>query len=157
LMHPAALQFHLSLMLTHGQPVRIARVAARRLAALETLGPEAMDCVLSEMQERLALVVAPERAARLGPGDYLVCLPEDDKTSLQMVEDLKRELREPYPMIGELPEIELQVAVARSPQDGADVDALLRAADRALGVDPMEGACRRAPPMVEQDTLRGAP
>jgi PAS domain S-box-containing protein len=152
LMHRAALESQLSQILEHGQTVRIARVAARRLSALEALGTEAVDGVMAEIQSRLAAAVGPECAARLGPGDYLVCLPDDEFSAHQIVEELRTELSEPYPMIGALPDTELRVAQACSPRDGTDLDSLLRAADRALGVDPMKAACRRAMPMLDLDT-----
>lgn len=152
LMHRAALESQLSQILEHGQPLRVARVAARRLATLEALGPEAMDSVMGEIQARLAAVAGPECATRLEPGDYLVCLPEDESTAQQIVADLRAELREPYPVIGELSDAELRIAVVSAPRDGNDLDTLLRAADRALGVDPMDAACRRAAPMLDSDT-----
>ena len=152
LMHRAALESQLSQILEHGQPVRIARVAAGRLRAIEALGPDAMDSLMSEIQSRLCAVVGAECAARLGPGDYLVCLPEDESTARQIVEELRTELREPHPMIGALTEADLRVAQAVGPADGPDLDALLRAADRALGVDLMDVACRRTTPKFGSDT-----
>lgn len=152
LMHRAALESQLSQILEHGQPLRIARVAARRLSAIEALGEEAKDSVMEEIQLRLAAVAGPECAARLGPGDYLVCLPEDEASARQVLEDLRAELREPFPVIGELSEAEVRVAEAHSPDDGTDVDTLLRSADRALGFDPMEAACRRLKPMPDSDS-----
>lgn len=146
LMHRAALEAQLSQILEHGQPLRIARVALRRLSALEALGAEAMESVIGQIQLRMAAVVGPECAARLGPGDYLVCLPEDEASARQVADELRAELREPYPVIGELSEADLRVAEVHSPDDGADVDTLLRSADRLLGVDPMEAAHRRLKP-----------
>lgn len=143
LMHRAVLESQLAHQLEHGHPVRLARVAARRLSAFEALGTDAMESVLAEIQSRLAAVVGAEGAARLGPGDYLVCLPEDESSARQIVEDLRARLREPYPVLGELPDAELGVAQVLGPRDGEDVDALLRAADRQLGVGPMEPARRR--------------
>jgi hypothetical protein len=61
-----------------------------------------------------------------------------------VVETLMKELSEPYPLIGEIPGVDLRIGRARSPDDGVTIDALLLAADRALGSDAMAPARRRA-------------
>lgn len=151
LMYRAALEFQLSQKLEHGHTIRIGRIGARRLSVLEALGPETMESVMSELQARLAAAVGPECAARLGPGDYLVCLPEEESSARQMVDDLRAELREPFPLVGEMPQAELRIGTACSPDDGTDLDALLRAADRALGSEPLGAARRRVFPPIDPD------
>ena len=151
LMHRAALECQLAQKLEHGHRVRIGRIAARQLSVFEALGPDAMESVMSEIQARLAAAVGPECATRLGVGDYLVCLPEDESSAQQMVDDLHAELREPFPLIGEMSQAELRIGTACRPDDGADLDALLRAADRALGSGPLDPARRRVVPAIDLD------
>lgn len=142
LMHRAALEHQIAQRLAAQRGVRIGRLAARNLAGLEALGAEALDAVLNEMQARLRQVMGAERVARLAVGEYLLQLPEDAQQARLLIDALLGDLAEPYPMVGELPGVDLRVGEALSPRDGLDVDALLRAADRALGTEPLTAARR---------------
>lgn len=142
LMHRAALEHQLTQRLAQHRVVRIGRLATRNLARLEALGTEALESVLREMQARLRQVMGAERAARVAVGEYLLQLPEDEEQAKLVVDALLSELHEPYPLVGELPGVDLRVAQALSPRDGLDLDALMRAADRALGSEPLTVARR---------------
>ncbi|WP_162851048.1 sensor domain-containing diguanylate cyclase [Panacagrimonas perspica] len=142
LMHRAALEHCLSERLSRRQPVSIGVIAARRLAAIEGLGGDAFETFQSEIQSRLLETLGAERAARMSAGEYLVDLPEDAENADRLVETLMHDLREPYPLIGEISGIDLRIGRARSPADGDTVEALLLAADRSLGAEPMAPARR---------------
>lgn len=143
LMHRAALEQNIADRLSQGRPVAIGVIASRRLAAIEGLGPDALQAFFAELQSRLREAVGAEHAARMSAGEYLVDLPEDGPAANRLVETLMQNLSEPYPLIGEISGIDLRIGRARAPDDGVSVDALLRAADRALGSDPMMPAHRR--------------
>lgn len=143
LMHRAALEHVLADRLALRQPLRLARLAARKLARLEALGNAAMDAVLGEMQARVRNVIGADHAARLAAGEYLLRLPEDEAAARHICEVLLRELGEPYPLAGALPGVDLKIGEALAPRDGQDLDTLLRAADRALGVEPLRAARRQ--------------
>lgn len=142
LMHRAALEHQLADMLAQQHVVRVGRLVMRRLAALEPLGAETLESVLGEMQARVRSVVGADRAARIAVGEYLLQLPEEADQARLVIEALHGELAEPYPLVGALPGVELCIGQAVSPADGQDLDALLRAADRALGADPQRPARR---------------
>lgn len=157
LMHRAALEARLSGQLQQGQPVRIGRLAARRPAAIEELGPDAMDRLVGEVQERLGAIVGTDHVARLAAGDYLMHLPGDAAAADRVVALIERAMAQPDPVIGALPAIDLRVAVAASPEDGTDVDTLLRSADRRLGIEPFDSARRRLPRAGDGPSLRARP
>lgn len=143
LMHRAALEHAFSQRLAQHRVVRLARLAARNLAQLEALGAAALDTVLLELQARVRTVIGADRVAKLSAGEYLLELPEDEAQARQVTETLLAELREPYPLVGALPGVDLRVGAALSSRDGQDLDALLRAADRALGAEPLRAAHRQ--------------
>lgn len=139
------LEARLAEALEHGSSVRIARVATRRPSALEDRGGESMEQLAGEVQDCIARIAGAECAARLGPGDYLVQLPDDAASASRMVDRLVAALARLRPSKGTVSALDLHVGVAAAPQDGAELDALLRAAERALGAEPLAPARRRLP------------
>lgn len=145
LMHRAALEYALAEELARARPVHIALVALRGLRAPGLLGDDAREVLLAECNARVRGLAGAERATVLGAGEYLLRLPDAPEEAGTLLDALRRELAEPYPGIGEPGSLDLRIGCAQAPRDGATLDALLRVADRALGVEPLLPARRALP------------
>jgi diguanylate cyclase (GGDEF)-like protein len=102
----------------------------------ETLGHETGDRLLRELGERLrAQLRENETLARLGGDEFGILLPNgsaDEATALAA--RLHAALEEPFALRGLPLEIATSIGVASYPEDGEDVDTLLRHADVAMYV-----------------------
>ncbi len=143
LMHQAALENRLSSHLGDKKTTRIAIVCVAGIASIKALGEEASEGLLSEMQLRISRIAGADRAARIALGEYLIWLPDELEEAQRMKHFLGEELMESYPIIGEVPGIDLQIGCASAPEDGNSLVALKKHADRAVGIEPLEPARRR--------------
>lgn len=142
LMHEAALEHAMCEDLEQGTQLRIAVVAAHGTSAVEALGSEVSDLVDSVLRTRIRDVVGAGSVARKSCCEYLIWLAADVDQADRQVECLQTELLEPYPLKGDVSALDLRMGVAVSPRDGATLNELLRATDRALGMEPYEPARR---------------
>lgn len=142
LMHRAALEQALADQIAQRRPVRIGLLAVGGLDHVISLGDTAAEALLGELQSRIRTVMGADDAARTTLGEYLLRLPAEAEPARLKLAALHRELSDPYPLIGELRDLDLRMGQAVAPQDGETLDALLRHADRALGVEPMLPARR---------------
>lgn len=136
LLHRAAFERALAEALARGEAVRVALVAARDASVLEARGDAALETYRGELQARVRHVAGPDRATRHAPGEFLVRLPDEADAAQRMIDTLRRELAEPYPLIGAVNDVDLAIGQVHAPRDGTDVDALLRAAEAAVGTAP---------------------
>jgi len=101
----------------------------------DSLGHHAGDDVLQEVGRRLSAVVRTSDAiARLGGDEFGVLLPDssDHGAVTAVVEKLVQAMQEPI-TVHDLPlVVEGSIGIAVYPDDGLDVDTLLRAADVAM-------------------------
>lgn len=137
------LESRLDALMAHGVDVRIAVVAVRSIPGT-VLDEDALDSLVELMQGRLLRLVPPEDSAGMAFGEFLIQLPDDGERARMLLDALRREFTEPYELIGTLPGIDIRLTATQSPEDGVTLDALLRAADRALGGES-----------VQQDVVEG--
>lgn len=142
LSHRAALVSAVDAALAQGRPVHLARVALRNLESLGKVGEGALEATLEECNTRVRSVAGAARAAPDADAEYLVWLPDEDGAAESLVAALRTELAEPYPMLGEIRELDLRIGCAQAPRDGLSFDALARVADRAMGIEPLQPARR---------------
>lgn len=142
LAHRAALECQIAGVLERGGAVRIALVALRNLESLRQVGEEAIESTLEACNARVRDLAGAERAAVCGVAEYLIWLPEDESQAEALLSALRTALTEPYPQLGDSHELDLHIGTAQSPRDGSSLDALLRTADRAMGVEPLRPARR---------------
>ena len=102
------------------------------------------DAVLQAVAERLrASVRTDDVVARLGGDEFAVLLPRVDSPAdaVRVADKALLALRRTPITVGDLPlEVDGSAGVACGPQDGADIEALLRAADLALYASKAQGA-----------------
>ncbi|GAA0796396.1 GGDEF domain-containing protein [Marinobacterium sediminicola] len=101
----------------------------------DSLGHSAGDEVLCEVARRLQAVIrAEDLLARIGGDEYVVLLShastEADTTAV--AQRILDRLQEPIPVAGESARVSASIGIARFPDDGADLEALLKAADAAM-------------------------
>jgi diguanylate cyclase (GGDEF)-like protein/PAS domain S-box-containing protein len=101
----------------------------------DSLGHHAGDVLLQEVARRLSGVLRTSDAiARLGGDEFGILLPDprDPSGVTAVVEKLVEALQEPI-AVQDLPlVVEASIGIAMYPEDGTDVDTLLRAADVAM-------------------------
>jgi diguanylate cyclase (GGDEF)-like protein/PAS domain S-box-containing protein len=129
-----------------GVAIEAARRSERRVALLfldldrfkninDSLGHEFGDKLLSEAARRLSATVrSADTVSRHGGDEFIVMLPEVG--SDQDVKSISRKLidavGQPYSIDGKEAILTLSIGIAMYPQDGNDIDMLLRNADTAL-------------------------
>ncbi|MEA2400088.1 MAG: hypothetical protein QOK00_491 [Thermoleophilaceae bacterium] len=101
----------------------------------DSLGHHAGDALLQEVARRLSSVLrSSDSVARLGGDEFGILLPDasDPGSITAVVEKLGRTMQEPI-TVQDLPlVVEASIGIAVFPDDGLDVDTLLRAADVAM-------------------------
>jgi diguanylate cyclase (GGDEF)-like protein/PAS domain S-box-containing protein len=129
-----------------GQAITHARRTGKPLAVMfvdldhfktinDTLGHTAGDELLLEMSTRLrACVRDDDTVARLGGDEFTIILsdlrlPED---AASVAEKILVAVQQPLTLAGTAVDISASIGIALHPTDGADIDALLRNADRAM-------------------------
>lgn len=100
----------------------------------DTWGHAAGDRVLGEVGVRSRQSVrASDTVGRLGGDEFMAVLPETSLAgALAVADKLLEALAVPYPVSGSEANLSASVGVAVFPEDGADGEALQRAADAAL-------------------------
>jgi diguanylate cyclase (GGDEF)-like protein len=100
----------------------------------DTLGHEAGDELLRRLAGRIRRIVrAGDLAARLGGDEFAILLPGVDReTTVRIAGRLQVEASRPYTLAGTEVTCPPSIGVALHPGDGADLRALLQAADRAM-------------------------
>jgi diguanylate cyclase (GGDEF)-like protein/PAS domain S-box-containing protein len=101
----------------------------------DSLGHHAGDELLQEVARRLSAVLrTSDSIARLGGDEFGILLPgaQDTGAVIMVVEKLVAALERPIAVQGLPLVVEASVGIAVSPDDGVDVDTLLRAADVAM-------------------------
>ncbi|HEV3232807.1 MAG TPA: diguanylate cyclase [Candidatus Dormibacteraeota bacterium] len=101
----------------------------------DRLGHHAGDLLLRDVSTRLREALREsDTVARLG-GDEFAVLPagtDGIAAAARTAEKLMGALRRPFQVDGRLVEVRASVGIAMCPEDGADADSLLRAADAAM-------------------------
>ena len=138
----ASLERRIGEQISENGRARIAIVCVTAISAIKKLGEDAVETLLNEMQERIGRILGADRAALTAPGEYLLWLPDDLNEAGEMTRSISEELNEAYPLIGEIPGLDLRVGRANAPEDGTSLTALKHRADRALGIEPLEPARR---------------
>src|SRR5262249_32959886 len=98
----------------------------------DTFGHDIGDALLQEVSRRLQEAVRGEDiVVRLG-GDEFVLLLSDVQVAVPIVDRIKQALKEPMALPGCQVAISCSSGIARFPDDGRDLEALLKAADARL-------------------------
>jgi diguanylate cyclase (GGDEF)-like protein len=104
------------------------------------------DSVLRVTAARLRAVVRDEDlAARLGGDEFAVLLTEVDGAAgtRRVTDRLRVSLAQPVVVDGQVLRVGTSIGAALFPEDGEDLDALLRVADRRMYVDKASGGSAR--------------
>jgi len=109
----------------------------------DTLGHHAGDALLKELADRMQNALrATDTVARLGGDEFGLILPGQINPSdiVGLLEKIRRAM-EPPVTIGDLPPVALEVSigVAVYPEDGTDIESLMRHADMAMYMAKEEG------------------
>ncbi|GGR32900.1 putative bifunctional diguanylate cyclase/phosphodiesterase [Deinococcus ruber] len=101
----------------------------------DTLGHAAGDTVLRTVATRLQCLLRPsDTVARVGGDEFVVVLPDMNMAhdAARVAQRLQAEVSRPMPIQGMDITINCSIGISVSPQDGHDVDTLLRHADLAM-------------------------
>ncbi len=101
----------------------------------DTLGHSAGDAVLCEVARRLQAVVRSEDLlARIGGDEYVVLLSHanTERDTISVANRILQTLAVPIPVGETGANVSASIGIARYPQDGQDLEALLKAADAAM-------------------------
>lgn len=101
----------------------------------DSLGHAAGDAVLCEVAQRIQSVVrAEDLLARIGGDEYVVLLSHDhsEADTTEVARRILEALEQPIAFGSHEASVSASVGIARYPEDGRDLDALLKAADRAM-------------------------
>jgi diguanylate cyclase (GGDEF)-like protein len=101
----------------------------------DTLGHSAGDRLLDELARRLqGQVRESDTLGRLGGDEFVVLLPDVEKIDLaaRVASKLLEAAAQPFRLEGRNIELTASVGIAVSPENGADLDTLLRNADAAM-------------------------
>ncbi|SAK78352.1 response regulator receiver modulated diguanylate cyclase/phosphodiesterase [Caballeronia fortuita] len=103
----------------------------------DTLGHPIGDMLLCEVAKRLraALQRETDTVARLGGDEFAVLLPTDDLPGARVLAArMLRALEEPITIEGQLVDVGASIGIVAYPQNGTDMNVLLRRADIAMYV-----------------------
>jgi two-component system, sensor histidine kinase LadS len=122
----------------------------------DSLGHRYGDLVLVELGTRLSRAVRQaDTVARLGGDEFVVVLPRTERVrAAQIAEKLLHTLSQPVCVDHERRSLWASVGVAVYPDHGADVDALLLAADHAMYAAKRQGGGLRVCPGVRAPVAR---
>lgn len=101
----------------------------------DTLGHHIGDLLLCEVGKRLRanLLRASDTVARLGGDEFAILLPTDDVAAARHVAArLLRALEEPIVVEGQVVDVGASIGIVGCPEDGTDMNVLLRRADVAM-------------------------
>ncbi|MBP0047944.1 GGDEF domain-containing protein [Marinobacterium sp. AK62] len=101
----------------------------------DSLGHAAGDAVLCEVAQRIQSVVrAEDLLARIGGDEYVVLLSHDhsEADTTAVASRILEMLEQPISVGPHQASVSASVGIARYPDDGRDLDALLKAADKAM-------------------------
>ncbi len=107
----------------------------------DTLGHPAGDALLEVVAMRLLGAVRPEdTVARLGGDEFAVLLPDvDAQDAIEVAGRIRTALAEPFRLDGVLMDVDVSIGIALYPENGGDVEVLMRRADVAMYVAKGEG------------------
>ena len=123
----------------------------------ETAGTLVGDRVLARAAARIGAVLdASAPVGRLNGDEFIIMLPSED-AAVAASADLLELLGRPYAVAGHVVVLGASIGIASAPRDGADADALLRAASVALRRSKLAAGhrvTRFEPKMMERSKLR---
>jgi diguanylate cyclase (GGDEF)-like protein len=101
----------------------------------DTLGHDAGDLLLCEAAKRLSSCVrSSDLVARLGGDEFTVILEniQSSDTVAKVAQKICRSFTEPFAIFGQIHHVHISVGIALFPQDGNDINALMKRADTAM-------------------------
>jgi len=111
----------------------------------DTLGHSAGDLLLIEIAQRIqSRVRVGDTVARLGGDEFVVILPVLDHLLRveQVVEAIHKEISQPFELNGQIVHATASVGITRCPDDGAEVETLLKNAEQAMYAAKAKGRNR---------------
>lgn len=101
----------------------------------DSLGHMVGDSLLKMAASRLAYCLREnDSVARLGGDEFVLCLPDlaDSADAAHVAQKALDALSQPYPIEGHQLHISASIGISVYPQDGSDVESLMRTADTAM-------------------------
>jgi diguanylate cyclase (GGDEF)-like protein len=130
------LQQAINAALREGHPLSVMMMDLDRFKYVnDTLGHPIGDLLLCEVAQRLraSLHRTSDTVARLGGDEFAVLLPTDDIEAAKMIAvRMLKALEEPTMIEGQLVDIGASIGIVGFPQNGTDMNVLLRRADIAM-------------------------
>jgi diguanylate cyclase (GGDEF)-like protein len=130
------LELAINAALRAGHPLSVMMMDLDRFKYVnDTLGHPIGDLLLCEVAQRLraSLHRASDTVARLGGDEFAVLLPTDDIEAAKMIAArMLKALEEPTMIEGQLVDIGASIGIVGFPQNGTDMNVLLRRADIAM-------------------------
>ena len=111
----------------------------------DTLGHDVGDQLLKETAQRLVGCVREmDTVARLGGDEFIVILGNLENQSIteRIAQDILDKMAEPFNLGNELVYISTSIGISIYPEDGSEVDVLLKNADQAMYVAKQDGRNR---------------
>jgi len=131
-------RFTMALAQAHRNKNRLAIIAVdldRFKSVNDTLGHQAGDELLKAIAQRLkALVRSSDTVARMGGDEFLLLMPELHVTgdATKLIDKIAQAFKEPFMIGGSRLNMSASMGLAIYPDDGEDMDALMRKSDAAM-------------------------
>jgi diguanylate cyclase len=100
----------------------------------DSLGHDIGDALLKEVANRLNESVREEDLiSRLGGDEFILVFEETDKKEITIIADrILKNISEAYLLLGKKVSITPSIGIASYPEDGMDIESLIRNADKAM-------------------------
>jgi diguanylate cyclase (GGDEF)-like protein/PAS domain S-box-containing protein len=111
----------------------------------DMLGHDVGDLLLSEAAERISACVRDsDTVARLGGDEFAVVLPNllDVSPAEQVAQAIVQSLRLPFELVGESAYVSASIGITLYPNDGGNIETLLKNADQAMYAAKNDGRNR---------------
>jgi len=151
-------RFTMALAQAHRNKHRLAIIAIdldRFKSVNDTLGHQAGDELLKAIAKRLKnLVRSSDTVARMGGDEFLLLMPELHMTgdAIKIIDKIAAAFKEPFIIEGSRLNMSASMGLATYPEDGEDMDALMRKSDASMYNIKHHGPSEGRPRHIQEET-----